>query len=565
MTSSAQQLQPQIKSTTIPFLAGRRGRILRENLTAYIMIIPAVGLILTFALFPVAFAVFVSMHRWRIKMGDFSGFDNYVRAVDNLAYVTFLGIALGAAVGTFIFVRRLLRTAREAQEQPWLFLIPGAALAAGIIQLIRWAVALTPELLGVADKIVGLEKTRELFQQLLGEAFRAAAVWQLMTSAIIFLLADTILAVVVNRRQNSENGSTFILLAMTIGILIATAILMGSFTIREMMVAVAEILAEGETPLIWAQTLSISAGFALLVAAWFLWSSAERDDAFVYLFLRLLGAISLLIGGWILIGELPLVIGAGDEDVWEGLRVTAWYSFTTVPLQLSLGLLLAVLLYQNLRGKDFFRIVFFLPYVTPAVASAGVFRVMFSNRPAAPVNQLFAIFGRERQDWLLEPEGVFRLLTNALGIDAPSWFNGPSLALVVIIIYNTWVFTGYYAVIYMAGLGNIPKETEDAASIDGAGAWQVFRYITFPLLSPTTYFLSLLGIIGTFKAFNHVWVMRNPAALGTTDTFSIVIYTEFFEKSRFGYASALAFVLFGVILALTLVNNRIQGSKVFYG
>ena len=231
MTSSDQPLQPQIKSTTIPFLAGRRGRILRENLTAYIMIIPAVGLILTFSLFPVAFAVFVSMHRWRIKMGDFSGFDNYVRAVDYIAYVTFLGIALGAAVGTFIFVRRLLRTARESQEQPWLFLIPGFVLAAGIIQLVRWAVVLTPELLGVADKIVGLEKTRELFQQLLCEALRAATVWQLMTSAFLFLLTGTIFAVVVNRRQNSENGSTYILLAMAIGLLTATAILVGSFTI----------------------------------------------------------------------------------------------------------------------------------------------------------------------------------------------------------------------------------------------------------------------------------------------------------------------------------------------
>jgi ABC-type sugar transport system permease subunit len=93
----------------------------------------------------------------------------------------------------------------------------------------------------------------------------------------------------------------------------------------------------------------------------------------------------------------------------------------------------------------------------------------------------------------------------------------------------------------------------------------VFRHITLPLLSPTTYFLSLLAIIGTFKAFNHIWVMRQGSALGTTDTFSVAIFAEFFEKTRYGYASALAFVLFAVILSLTYINNKIQGSRVFYG
>lgn len=124
---------------------------------------------------------------------------------------------------------------------------------------------------------------------------------------------------------------------------------------------------------------------------------------------------------------------------------------------------------------------------------------------------------------------------------------------------------GYDTVIYLAGLGNISKELVEAAEIDGAGPWEVFRHITLPLLSPTTYFLSLLAIIGTFKAFNHIWVMRQGSALGTTDTFSVAIFAEFFEKTRYGYASALAFVLFAVILSLTYINNKIQGSRVFYG
>jgi ABC-type sugar transport system permease subunit len=114
-------------------------------------------------------------------------------------------------------------------------------------------------------------------------------------------------------------------------------------------------------------------------------------------------------------------------------------------------------------------------------------------------------------------------------------------------------------------LGNISKELYDSAEVDGANKWQVFRYITFPLLSPTTYFLSLIAIIGTFKAFNTIWIFRSNLALGTTDTFSVMIFMEFFEKLRYGYASALSFILFAIIIVLSYINNRTQGSRVFYG
>ena len=119
--------------------------------------------------------------------------------------------------------------------------------------------------------------------------------------------------------------------------------------------------------------------------------------------------------------------------------------------------------------------------------------------------------------------------------------------------------------IYLAGLGNISKELIDAAAVDGANKWETFWHIIFPLLSPTTYFLSLIAIIGTFKAFGTIWIFRDSLALGTTDTFSVSIFIEFFEKLRYGYASALSFVLFAIILMLTMVNNRVQGSRVFYG
>jgi multiple sugar transport system permease protein len=237
-----------------------------------------------------------------------------------------------------------------------------------------------------------------------------------------------------------------------------------------------------------------------------------------------------------------------------------------------------------MRGSEVFRIIYFLPYVTPAIATATVFRVIFSDRSSGPMNRVIGLFGIEPQLWLRETTGIFKILSESMGItDYPnsimpdffspeltellgSYLNGPSQALAVVIMLSIWTFVGYNVVIYLAGLGNISVELIEAAELDGANKWDVFRHITFPLLSPTTYFLSLIAVMGTFKAFNTIWILRlRGASLGTTDTFSVVIFEEFFIKTRYGYASALSFVLFAIILILTVVNNRIQGSKVFYG
>ncbi|MCZ7543638.1 MAG: sugar ABC transporter permease [Anaerolineae bacterium] len=207
--------------------------------------------------------------------------------------------------------------------------------------------------------------------------------------------------------------------------------------------------------------------------------------------------------------------------------------------------------------------IYFIPYITPAVASAAVFRIIFSNRPDSLANQVSKGMGMGTQQWLLEPKGIFQMLAEPLDVALPAWAAGPSLALVVIIIYSVWTYVGYDTVIFLAGLGAIPNELYEAAKIDGGSRWAIFRHITLPLLSPTTFFLSLIAVIGTFKAFNHIWVLRHASALGTTDTASIVIFNEFFRNSRFGYASAMAFVLFAIILSLTLVQNRIASKRVF--
>jgi multiple sugar transport system permease protein len=170
--------------------------------------------------------------------------------------------------------------------------------------------------------------------------------------------------------------------------------------------------------------------------------------------------------------------------------------------------------------------------------------------------------GLQPLQWLLEDKGIFTLIAGGLGIKLPPGVTGPSLALVSVIIYTTWVFVGYDMTIFLAGLGNIPTELYEAAKIDGAGGWSLFRNITLPLLSPTTFFLSLITIIGTFKAFNHIWVMTQGD--NGTLTASVLIYRQMYEFQRAGYASALAFLLFTVILIVTVVQNRVAGQQVNY-
>ncbi len=250
-----------------------------------------------------------------------------------------------------------------------------------------------------------------------------------------------------------------------------------------------------------------------------------------------------------------------DSEMWPALGATITYSILSVPIELFLALILAYLLFQKIRGKSFFRVALFLPYVTSTVASAAIWARLYSP-DIGIINQSLSIFGIQPLQWLLEDKGILTLLANAIGIKLPGGLTGPSLALVSIVVYTTWVFVGYDMTIFLAGLGNIPGELYEAARIDGAGGWSLFRHITVPLLSPTTFFLSLITIIGTFKAFNHIWVMTQGDN-GTT-TASILIYRQMYEFQRAGYASALAFLLFTVILVVTIIQNRTAGRQVNY-
>ncbi|HUZ16746.1 MAG TPA: sugar ABC transporter permease [Spirochaetia bacterium] len=296
-------------------------------------------------------------------------------------------------------------------------------------------------------------------------------------------------------------------------------------------------------------------------------------------------SLALTLGGVaLLLIALSQIFAFGDRDMLDSVRVTVWYSLGTVPVQLSLGLGLAVLLDRKFRGRQAFRVMFLLPYIVPSVASAAVFERILSLRPESFANQIIALFRAKPLQWLYEPTGVLHMLfglgtvpvvnggnppAHGLGPQLTAylgtWAQGPSLALVSVMIYNYWVFVGYYALIFLNGLAQIPKQLYDAAEVDGAGKATIFWRIIVPLLSPSTYFLSLIGIIGTFKAFNHIYILRSPAAQGTIDPMSVYIFFTFFRMSRFGYAAALSLLLFAIILILTLAQRRFMERRVFYG
>ena len=542
----------------------KRGRQWREYLTAYLMLAPSGILIFTFGIFPVLFAVYVSLHRWRIRMGKFVGLAHYVRAVESLGFLLFFATALGMLFAAWRLFRQAVAAGRAHEENSWLWALPGAVLGVGGLLWMRYGVILLPQVLGIANKALGVRRSQGLFRKLLWEALTEPHVLAAMWLALAVTLLGLLVWWGLYRQQPSAQHNTYVLQWSAGVFFLLAGIITAGFTYHQLQLTIQKAIEEGKPPTIATHLVLITAGLISFYIAWKLWQSAvdsASDKGFAF---KGLAALFLLVAGWILVAELPPVIEAGDPDLWRGLVVTVYYALGTVPFQLGIALVLSYLLFQNIRGREFFRVLYFMPYITPTVASAAVFRLLFIGHPSGLVNRFLRLLGFAPLKWLWEPRGVFSLIADGLGVHIPSWAAGPSLALVVIMIYSIWTYVGYDTVIYLAGLGNIPNEINEAAEIDGASRWQIFRHITLPLLSPTTYFLSLIAIIGTFKAFNHIYVMRETEALKTVNTFSVVIFDTFFTDTRYGYASAMAFVLFAIILSLTYVNNKVQGSRVFY-
>jgi multiple sugar transport system permease protein len=228
---------------------------------------------------------------------------------------------------------------------------------------------------------------------------------------------------------------------------------------------------------------------------------------------------------------------------------TLFYTVTIVPLQLLAGLVIALALNQGIRGIKIYRLIYFMPVVSSVVAAALVFQWMF-NRDFGMISALFW--------WLGDVTG--------LPIAPPDWLNSSFWAKPAVVLLTVWKNMGFTMVIYLAGLQAVPEELYDAAKVDGANAWQRLRNITLPLISPTTFFLLIIQMIGAFQLFSEPFVMTRGQGGPAGATMSIVfyIYQTAFAQSQMGKASATAWVLFAFIFAATLIQNYLQKRWVHY-
>lgn len=231
-----------------------------------------------------------------------------------------------------------------------------------------------------------------------------------------------------------------------------------------------------------------------------------------------------------------------DETFRIALFNTFYYVLFTVPLTMAASLGLALLLNQPLRGRDFFRTAFFFPYVASLVAVAVVWNMIF--HPAmGPINQLLIGLGVE---------------------NPPRWTASVDWAMPTVIMASIWKGMGYYMVLYLAALQGIPAYLYEAAEIDGANTWQRFRYITLPMLTPTTFFVSIMLTIASFKVFDLILVMTGGGPGRATNVLVVHTYNMAFKEFRYGYSSAIAMVLFVIVLAITVVQFRMERKWVNY-
>ena len=538
----------------------RRGRLLKENLTAYAFLAPAGVLIFLFGLFPVAFAFFVSLHRWRRFPDSYIGLANYEKALGNLGYILFFWLALLAFAAALRVSRGLAKTLRQSElKLEAVPLIAGVICGYATLLALDWFFKLVPVIMLIPRQVRGQNVSLELFMEKFAESFASPDVYEAGQVLLIGLaLTAVALALAVWRFRTASSAEVIVRGGMATAALLAAVFLL-RLTIDETNLAIAAARESGESLPIWSQLVFVSAGIVLVAAAWLIFQRGIRAQSNRRFALLAFSGLALAVGGYLLMAEAPAALASADDDLLQGFWVTVMYAGGTVPVQLTIGLLLAYLLFQPIRFRSFFRMVYFIPDITPFVATSIVFRIIFDAGKTAPANRMLAIVGIEPQRWILERSSIGSLL------GLPDFLAGPALALIVIMIYSTWTYIGYDAVIFLAGLGNISGELYEAARIDGASGWRIFRHITLPLLSPTIFFLSLVAIIGTFQAFTQIWILRTGAVGSKVNTASVYIFDELQNSNRYGYASSMAFVLFALILLMTLFQNRIMGRRVFYG
>jgi multiple sugar transport system permease protein len=264
--------------------------------------------------------------------------------------------------------------------------------------------------------------------------------------------------------------------------------------------------------------------------------------------------------------------GLPRQDFMTSIRNNAYYVLAVVPLQTVLALFLALVVNAKmLRGKTFFRTAFYFPSVTSSVAISVVFLFMFANSGA--VNAILRAVGIDGPQWFNDPRGVVHLALGGLGIadiDRPpaaladnellglpwwSWLSGPSVAMCAISALVVWTTSGTFMLMFLAALQNVPESLEEASLIDGANRWQRLRYVTLPALRPMLFLVLTLGLIGTWQVFDQIYVMSQGTPAKTTLTPAFLSFRTAFRDFEYGRGAAISFVLFGIIVVLTLLQR----------
>lgn len=220
---------------------------------------------------------------------------------------------------------------------------------------------------------------------------------------------------------------------------------------------------------------------------------------------------------------------------------TAYYTALSVPLSLAGSLMIAVLLRNDFRGIRFFRTFFYFPSVTAGVAAA----------------MLWAM--------ILDPNlGLINQALSLMGIRGPGWITDPRWSKPSLVLMDLWYIGGGQAVIFLAGLKGIPAVLYEAAQIDGASPWKLFRHITLPMITPSIFFNLIMGVIGSFQVFTNAYVMTQGGPLNSTYFYILWLYNKAFLNADYGFACAAAYVLFLIVLVLTLIQFRLASRWVYY-
>jgi multiple sugar transport system permease protein len=230
---------------------------------------------------------------------------------------------------------------------------------------------------------------------------------------------------------------------------------------------------------------------------------------------------------------------------WKSLYNTTYYVFLSLPLVIGTGFLIALFLNQNITGRSLYRVMYYLPSIIPTIAASIVWLYIF------------------------QPEsGLINWFLSLVGIEGPQWLSDPKTAKLVFVIMSAWG-AGGNMLVFLSGLQSIPTELYEAATIDGAGRWRRFRHITLPMISPTLFFVLVTQIIWSFQIFTNVYVMTERGTsvgwpANSTLMYVLYLYQVAFRQYRMGYASALAWVLFIIILLLTVLIFKSSSAWVYY-